>query len=159
VDELDSALVRMLQNNGRQTNRDLAAQLGIAPSTCLQRIRALRERGIIRGYHAEIDLPSLGRSTQAMVSIRLLPQALAKMDSFRDYVSALPETLAMFMLSGPTDFLFHVAVQDTDHLRDFVLGLAKRPEIADIRTSVIYQHQRKTTLESLAADELTTRRT
>lgn len=151
MDELDSALVRLLQNDGRQTNRDLAAQLGVAPSTCLQRVRALRERGTIRGYHADVDLPSLGRQIEAMISIRLLPQALSKAGSFQHHVAAQPETLASFMLAGANDFLFHVAVRDTAHLRDFVLTLAKRPEIADIRSSVIFEHQRKTTIESVLA--------
>jgi DNA-binding Lrp family transcriptional regulator len=55
VDELDSAIVALLQEDARQSNRDIARKVGIAPSTCLERIRLLRERGVIRGYHADID--------------------------------------------------------------------------------------------------------
>ena len=61
VDELDSALVCMLQEDGRRTNRDMAQALGIAPSTCLERIRLLRQRGILTGIHAEADLTAIGR--------------------------------------------------------------------------------------------------
>ncbi|WP_220089794.1 MFS transporter [Streptomyces sp. SID8358] len=64
MDELDSALVRMLQEDGRRTNRDMAQVLGIAPSTCLERIRSLRERGVLTGFHAEADLAAVGRGLQ-----------------------------------------------------------------------------------------------
>ena len=77
LDELDSAIVRLLQEDARQTNRDIARKVGIAPSTCLERTRLLRERGVIRGYHAEVDLPSLGRSVQAMVSAQVRPLSRA----------------------------------------------------------------------------------
>ena len=136
MDELDTALLRLLQNDARRTNREMAAELGIAPSTCLERIRGLRERGVIRGYHAEVDLAAIDRSTQAIVSIKLRPQALAGAPAFWDFVNKLPQTLALFMVSGAADFLVHVAVRDTGDLRDFILDLAKRPEIGDIRSSV-----------------------
>src|SRR4051794_1570709 len=61
VDELDSAIVALLQADARQTNRELARRLGVAPSTCLQRVRGLQARGVIRGFRAEVDLLALGR--------------------------------------------------------------------------------------------------
>lgn len=146
MDELDTALLRLLQNDARRTNREMAAELGIAPSTCLERIRGLRERGVISGYHAEVDLKAIDRSTQAIISIKLRPQAMAVATTFQDYVQSLPQTLAMFMVSGASDFLAHVAVKDTQALRDFVLDLAKRQEIADIRSSVVFEHHRRTTV-------------
>lgn len=146
MDELDTALLRMLQNDARRTNREMAAELGIAPSTCLERVRGLRERGVISGFHAEVDLAAIDRSTQAIISIKLRPQAMAVATTFQSYVQGLPETLAMFMVSGGSDFLAHVAVRDTQALRDFVLGLAKRQEIADIRSSVVFEHHRRTTV-------------
>ncbi|NUS00494.1 MAG: Lrp/AsnC family transcriptional regulator [Kribbellaceae bacterium] len=150
MDELDTALLRMLQNDARRTNRDMAAELGIAPSTCLERIRGLRERGVIRGYRAEIDLQAIDRSTQAIISIKLRPQAMAVATAFQDYVMQLPQTLDKFMVSGGSDFLAHVAVKDTQALRDLVLALAKRQEIADIRSSVVFEHHRRTTIMPLA---------
>src|ERR1041384_2891198 len=61
VDELDAAIIRHLQADARQTNRELARAVGIAPSTCLERVRSLRDRGVITGYHAEVGLPALNR--------------------------------------------------------------------------------------------------
>ncbi|WP_371400809.1 Lrp/AsnC family transcriptional regulator [Kribbella sp. NBC_00662] len=149
MDELDTALLRMLQNDARRTNRDMAAELGIAPSTCLERIRGLRDRGVISGYHAAVDLEAIDRSTQAIISIKLRPQAMAVATAFQAYVMDLPQTLDMFMVSGGSDFLAHVAVKDTRALRDLVLALAKRQEIADIRSSVVFEHHRRTTIMPL----------
>jgi DNA-binding Lrp family transcriptional regulator len=150
MDELDTALLRILQNDARRTNRDMAAELGIAPSTCLERIRGLRDRGVISGFHAQVELAAIDRSTQAIISIKLRPQAMAVATSFQDYVMQLPQTLDMFMVSGGSDFLAHVAVKDTQALRDLVLSLAKRQEIADIRSSVVFEHHRRTTVLPLS---------
>ncbi|MFI5729281.1 Lrp/AsnC family transcriptional regulator [Kribbella sp. NPDC051587] len=146
MDELDTALLELLQEDARRTNRDLAAALGIAPSTCLERVRSLRDRGVISGYHAAVDLKAIDRATQAIISIKLRPQAMAVATAFQDYVMQLPQTLAMFMVSGASDFLAHVAVKDTEALRDLVLNLAKRQEIADIRSSIVFDHHHRTTV-------------
>ncbi|MFB6723683.1 Lrp/AsnC family transcriptional regulator [Kribbella sp. NPDC056345] len=146
MDELDTALLRILQNDARRTNRDMAAELGVAPSTCLERIRTLRDRGVISGYHAAVDLKAIDRAMQAIISIKLRPQAMAVATAFQDYVMQLPQTLDMFMVSGASDFLAHVAVKDAQALRDLVLDLAKRQEIADIRSSVVFEHHHRTTV-------------
>lgn len=64
LDALDRALLRELQNDARQTNRDLAAKTGVSPSTSLERVRLLRERGVITGYHAVLDLDAAGRPSR-----------------------------------------------------------------------------------------------
>uniref|UniRef100_UPI0028A5A1CE Lrp/AsnC family transcriptional regulator n=1 Tax=Pseudonocardia pini TaxID=2758030 RepID=UPI0028A5A1CE len=61
LDSLDLSLLGLLQNDARLTNRQLAAQTGVAPSTSLERVRGLLARGVISGYHADVDLPSVGR--------------------------------------------------------------------------------------------------
>ena len=75
MDAVDQAILRRLQRDGRQTNRELAEALGIAPSTALERTRALRARGVIAGFHAAVDLAALGHSVQALISIRIRPQS------------------------------------------------------------------------------------
>ncbi|GAA2904887.1 Lrp/AsnC family transcriptional regulator [Streptomyces mexicanus] len=148
MDELDSALLRLLQQDGRRTNRDLAAELGIAPSTCLERVRSLRERGVLLGFHAEVDLTALGRGLQAIIAVRVRPPTRAVIEQFQAFVARMPEVLSVFVLTGTDDFLLHVAVRDTDHLHAVVLDkLTKRPELADVRTSVVYGHLRKNVIE------------
>ncbi|MFG2650351.1 Lrp/AsnC family transcriptional regulator [Streptomyces sp. NPDC048436] len=144
MDELDSALVRMLQEDGRRTNRDMAQVLGIAPSTCLERIRSLRQRGILTGFHAEADLTAIGRGLQAMIAVRVRPPTRAVIEAFQAFLVRMPEVISVFVLTGTDDFLVHVAVRDADHLHAVVLDkLTKRPELADVRTSVVYNHMHK----------------
>lgn len=141
MDELDSAIVGALQADGRRSNRDLAASLGVAPSTTLERVRALRARGVLTGVHASVDLAKLGRPVQAMVTVRLRPQSRQIVQEFRDFVLRLPETLQVFVTTGPEDLLVHVAVQSTEALRDFVLdSITKRREVAGVRTEVVFDH-------------------
>ncbi|MFI6520379.1 Lrp/AsnC family transcriptional regulator [Spirillospora sp. NPDC050679] len=138
---MDAAILRRLQRDGRQTNRELAEAVGIAPSTALERTRALRSRGVITGVHAAVDLEKLGRGVQALIAIRIRPQSREAIEATRDYLAALPETLAVFVVTGPEDVLVHVAVPSTQYLRDFALDrLARRKEFVDVRTTVVYEH-------------------
>ncbi|MCW6010801.1 Lrp/AsnC family transcriptional regulator [Micromonospora sp. CPCC 205371] len=143
MDELDSAIVGHLQRDARQTNRDLARTLGIAPSTCLERVRALRERGVITGYHAEVSLPALNRNVQAFLHIQIRPLSRQVIEGFKRYVSALPEVLSVYVVAGGDDFLIHVAVPTVDSLHALLMDkFSKRREIVGFRSSVIYQHSR-----------------
>ncbi|MDA2889454.1 Lrp/AsnC family transcriptional regulator [Mycolicibacterium sp. BiH015] len=143
MDELDSAIVSALQADGRRTNRDLAAELGVAPSTALERVRALRDRGVLTGVHYVVNPAALGRPVQAMITVRLRPQTRQVVQGFRDFVTTLPETLQTFVTTGTEDLLVHVAVPSTEALRDFVLdSLTKRREVAGVRTDVVFDHVR-----------------
>ncbi|MBN6055903.1 Lrp/AsnC family transcriptional regulator [Nonomuraea sp. RK-328] len=154
MDELDTAILAELQRDGRQTNRELAERIGIAPSTCLERVRSLRANGVIEGFHAEVNLAAIGRPVQALINVRLHPKIREAVEGFREYITALPETLAIFVVSGGDDFIIQVAVRDTGHLRDFVLDhVSRHRNIADVRTSLVYDHIRKTSLEVLEPEQ------
>jgi len=143
LDELDKAILGELQSDARRTNRDVAAAVGVSPTTALDRTRGLRDRGVIRGALLDVDLAKIGRPVQALIAVRVRPPSRRNIEGFRDWVSALPQTIGVFVVSGNEDFLVHVAVQDNDHLYGFVIDrLTERPEVADVRTSVVYQHIR-----------------
>src|SRR3954454_4282011 len=129
LDALDRALVRALQDDARQTNRDLAAAVHAAPSTSSERVRALRAKGVIRGYHADVALEALGLVVQALIAVRIRPPSREHIEPFRDWAGALPETVGVFVVSDGDDFLLHVAVPDTDALYAFVIDrLTERRE-------------------------------
>jgi DNA-binding Lrp family transcriptional regulator len=142
-DELDTALLRELQRDARRTNRDVAAAVGVAPTTSLDRVRSLHQRGIIRGALLDVDLGAIGRPVQALIAVRIRPPSRRNIEAFRDWATRLPDTVSVFVVSGSEDFLLHVAVADNDHLYAFVIDkLTERPEVADVRTSVIYEFLR-----------------
>jgi DNA-binding Lrp family transcriptional regulator len=128
----------------------LEADGGLTPSTCLERVRALRARGGVRGFHAEIDHAALGRSLEAMVAIRVRPHSLENVDRFWKHTLDLPEVIEVFHVTGADDFLVHVGVADMDGLRDFVLDrMTLRPEVAHVESHLIYAQGRRPTLEPL----------
>ncbi|WP_242682339.1 Lrp/AsnC family transcriptional regulator [Herbiconiux sp. SYSU D00978] len=143
VDELDLAILRELQSDARRTNRDIAAAVGVSPTTALDRTRALRARGVIRGATLEVDLESIGRGVQALVAVRIRPPSRSIIEAFRDWVGALPQVLGVFVTSGNEDFIIHVGVASNDDLYAFVIDeLTQRREVADVRTSIVYEHLR-----------------
>jgi DNA-binding Lrp family transcriptional regulator len=141
LDELDLAILRELSNDARRTNRDVAAAVGVSPSTALERTRLLRRRGVIRGAVLEVDLAAIGRPVQALVAVRVRPPSRQNIEAFRDWATALPDCRGVFVTSGSEDFLVHVAVPDNQALYAFVIDqLTERSEVADVRTSIIYEH-------------------
>jgi DNA-binding Lrp family transcriptional regulator len=145
LDELDKAILRELQADARRTNKDIAAAVGVSPSTALERTRSLRERGVIRGAILDLDLAAIGRGVQALIAVRIRPPSRRNIEGFRNWISQMPETVGVFVVSGSEDFLVHVAVKDNQDLYAFVIDrLTERPEIADVRTSMVYEHLHNT---------------
>ena len=143
LDELDTAILRELQLDARKTNREVAAAVGVSPTTALDRTRALRRRGVIRGAILDVDLKAVGRPVQALIAIRIRPPSRRNIEAFREWVSTLPDTLGLYVTTGTDDFIVHVAVPDNDSLYEFVIDrLTQRPEVADVRTSIVYEHIR-----------------
>jgi DNA-binding Lrp family transcriptional regulator len=143
LDELDTAILRELQSDARKTNREVAAAVGVSPTTALDRTRALRQRGVIQGALLDVDLPSIGRPVQALIAVRIRPPSRRHIEAFRDWAARLPDTLGLYVTTGTEDFILHVAVPDNASLYAFVIDrLTERPEVADVRTSIVYEHIR-----------------
>jgi len=145
LDEVDRRIVLELARDARLPNNLLAERAGVAPSTCLGRVRALRERGVIRGYHADVDQAALGRSLQAMIAVRLQSTARGHIRTFVAEVARLPEVLNVYFLGGKDDFLLHVATASSEDLRDFVEILSANADVAYTETSLIFEHVRADT--------------
>ena len=153
MDDTDSAILTHLQHDARLTNRELARRVGIAPSTCLERVRLLRARGVIRGYHAEIDPAALNRRVEAFVSIRLRPLNRDVIDSFKAALIKLPEVSAVYVLAGDEDLLAHVAARDLDHLHSFLIDRLSRPrEVVTFRSQIVFQSAQKRVHQRLSEE-------
>lgn len=141
LDRIDFDILEALQNDGRLSNKELAALAGLAPSTCLQRVRRLKDGGVLRGIHADLDPAAVGVTLQAMIALRMRDHGRISARALHDYLLGLPEVVAFYNVSGADDFLVHVAVRDVAHLRRLSWDeIAARPEVGHIETAVIFEH-------------------
>jgi len=147
LDRIDYGILELLQNDGRLSNKELAAAVGLAPSSCLERVRRLRERGHLRGCHADVAPESLGIELQALVFVELAGHTRRTWARFTDEVGAADEVVSLFNVAGRHDFVLHLAVRDTHHLREFALDrLTSREDVRRIETSLIFEHVRSPAL-------------
>jgi DNA-binding Lrp family transcriptional regulator len=112
LDAIDRKLVALLRADARTPNSRLAEQAGIAPSTCVTRVRGLVERGVITGFTATIDADAVGVGLQALISIAIRAGARHEMAAFADEMRELADVVQLFFLGGSEDFIVHIAVRD-----------------------------------------------
>ena len=144
LDEIDHELLRLLTQNARMTNADLAAAVGIAQSTCITRVRSLVSRGVISGFTANVDPAAVGLSSQVLISVTLRAGARSHLADFMKEMHNLPEVIQVFFLGGSEDFIVHLAVRDNDHVREFVLeNLSSNATVASTRTNMVFEHFHK----------------
>ncbi len=139
LDSVDKAILRHLQNDGRMANKDLAAAVGVAPSTCMGRVDRLRRAGVITGYTATVDPAAVGRAIEALLDIQVQPHARPLVDPFVTHVRALPEVRSIHHITGPSDFVVHVACGSSQDLQRLVLDeFTARLEVARVETHLIF---------------------
>jgi DNA-binding Lrp family transcriptional regulator len=148
LDRIDRHILALLQENARLSNKELAARVGLAPSTCLERVRRLQANSHLIGFHAEVAPASLGIQLQAMVFVQLERHTAELMSRFRERITPLPEVLATYHVAGQHDFLVHVAARSADDLQRIILELS-RAEIRHIQTALIFDHHRTQKLPDL----------
>jgi len=140
IDETDRRILEVLAVEARIPNNALAERVGIAPSTCLGRVRALVASGVIRGFYADIDPEAVGHPLQAIIAIRLQVDARDVIHSFAKRLAGMAEVRNVFFVAGGHDFFVRVATQDIAELRQFVLvNLSGSPEVAATETNVILE--------------------
>src|SRR4051794_38606064 len=141
LDDVDRDILRELERDGRISNKALAALVGVAPSTCHARVRALRESGVLRGFHAQVDPEAVGRGLQAMIAVRLQAAARARLSEVAHRLAQRPELRDVYLLAGVDESLAHAAARASPALRRFVLEhLSTRPEVAHTQTSLVFEH-------------------
>jgi DNA-binding Lrp family transcriptional regulator len=150
LDRTDFAILAALQKDARLSNKELAAHVGLAPSSCLERVRRLRDGGVLAGFRALVDPGALGIAIQALVFVRLARHAREQVRAFRQHALSLPETIGLYHVAGQHDFIVHVGVRDANHLRDLAMdAFTSRHEVARIETHLIFEHVPKPELPVL----------
>nr|WP_229924943.1 Lrp/AsnC family transcriptional regulator [Streptomyces sulfonofaciens] len=112
----------------------------VAASTCLDRVARLRRSGVILGHRLRLDPAKLGRGLEALLSVRVRPHRRELVGPFVDRIRTLPQARTVFHLTGPDDYLVHVAVADAAELQRLVLDeFTARKEVARVETLLIFQ--------------------
>jgi DNA-binding Lrp family transcriptional regulator len=147
LDRTDLALLALLQKDAGLSNKELARKVNLAASSCLERVKKLRQAGVVRGFHAEVDPRALGIGIQALIAVRLARHSEREVCAYRDSLLARAEVLNFFHLSGAVDFLVHVAVRDVEHLRAFgAEAFTSHKLVSHVETSLIFDHRRSPVL-------------
>lgn len=153
LDRTDFEILALLQNDARLSNKEIASSVHLAPSSCLERIRRLRESGVLIGFHARVDAKALGIGLQAMIAVRLGQHSSGIVRAFQRAMTEIPSVVSCFYLAGATDFLLHVAVRDAEHLRELAGDtITGRPEVSHVETSLIFEHTGRPILPCLVPD-------
>src|SRR6478609_2426738 len=137
IDPVDRAILATLQDEGRITNVDLAARVGLTAPPCLRRMRGLEEAGIIRGYHAELDSAELGYTLMVFALVSLKSQAEDDLRAFEAHLADLPEVRECHMLNGEIDFILKIVAHDLQSFQSFLTSkLTPAPNVASVKTSL-----------------------
>ncbi|WP_336661002.1 Lrp/AsnC family transcriptional regulator [Leucobacter sp. USHLN153] len=143
LDDVDRKIIAELQANGRITNAELAERVGVAASTCIARVRSLQSRQIITGFTATVDPRAIGLDLEVLVSVTVRSGARQRITELSQELRRLPEVMQLYFLGGVEDFIVHLAVRDSDHVRDFVVEhLSAHPAVSSTRTSIVFSHHR-----------------
>lgn len=154
LDEIDCGLLASLQRDARISNKELAAENGISPSTCLVRVRRLVTLGVITGFRAEVNATAVGIGVQAMIAVRLTKHAHVSFDRLRDSLLTIPEVISVYILGGGHDFLVHVGVRDVVHLREVIVReITARDDVAHVETSLIFEYARSAEFPNYARQD------
>ncbi len=136
LDRIDRKILAVLQEDGRLPNNELAERVGLSPSPCLRRVKALEEAGVIARYVALVDPASVDLPVNIFVSVSLERQVEARLDGFEAEVMALPEVLECYLMTGDADYLLRVVVPDLASYERFLKEhLTRIPGVASIRSS------------------------
>lgn len=137
IDEIDRAIIRELQRNGRLTNQQLSQRVGLSPSPCSRRIRLLEEAGIITGYTAQVDEKLVGYPVSVFVSVKLEKQVDEALKTFEAAILDCAEVVDCWLMTGNRDYLLRIVVRDLTEYETFLTGtLTKIPGVASIESSL-----------------------
>jgi Lrp/AsnC family leucine-responsive transcriptional regulator len=144
LDRFDLKILDAIQRDSGQSNVELAGTVGLSPSPCLRRVRALEARGYIAGYRAMLDRHALGLGVRAFVEVRLEGQAEGITERFLERIQKVPEVVSCYLMTGAMDYLLEVVATDLDAYAEFttrrLIGL---PGLKEVRTSFVLREVKR----------------
>src|ERR1700756_3196831 len=142
LDAIDRKILKELQDDGRITNVELAARVGISAPPCLRRVRALEQAGYIKGYRALLDEKLLGYEMTVFAMVHLASQADPDLVAFEKFVRSQPIVRECWMLSGEIDFILKCVAPDLKTFQAFVAELTAAPHVRNVKTSLTLRNSK-----------------
>ena len=139
IDKYDYHILDILQHEGRISNQELADRIGLSPSPCLRRVKALEEAGILRSYHAKLDTRKLGYNLMALIHISMEHHTADQFDTFEAAIRKLPEVQECLLITGQdADYQLKVIVKDMDSYQELLLNRITRiPGVSGVHSSFV----------------------
>lgn len=154
LDAIDWKILRELQDEGRITNVELSRRIGISAPPCLRRVKRLEDAGIIRGYRALLNAPSLGMDVVAFCLVGLHHQAEGELKAFAERTRGWPIVRQAWMVSGESDFLLHCVASDLGAFQSFVIEeLTSSPNVDTVRTALTIRQVKDEGLVAIQASD------
>ncbi len=136
LDRTDYRILHHIQNDGRIANTELADAIGLSPSPCLRRVKALESDGVVKRYVGIVDAHAVGLPINAFVNVSLRSQEKAALEKFQTKVSSYPEVMECYLMTGTSDYLLRVVMPDLESYEQFLVEkLTRISGIANIQTS------------------------
>ncbi len=158
LDSIDWKILAALQNEARIANVDLAERVNLSPSPCLARVRALEREGFISRYVTLLDPSAVGFGVSVFVQVRLERQVQSSLVAFEKAVTARPEVMECYLMTGTSDYLLRVVVPDLQEFQKFVTGVMSRiPGVGSIQSSFALKQVKYSTALPLSGDDAATR--
>lgn len=129
LDRTDRRILELLQNDGSLSNLELADKIGLSPSPCSRRVKALEDTGVIEGYRAHLDAKKLGLNLMALISVSMDRHTPERFENFEHLLQQCPQVLECYLITGQSaDYVIKVLVEDMDDFQQFLLGTLTRIE-------------------------------
>ncbi len=139
MDSIDRQTLKALQQDGRKKNSELAKEVGLAPSTMLDRVKKLEDKGILKGYRAVMDPEKLGLKAQGFACISLDRHQVKDIEILENQIKMIPYVRACYHVTGRFDYLLHVVAPDISDLGNLIKEqLATIPGMGKIETFIVY---------------------
>jgi len=139
MDSIDKHTLKALQQDGRKKNSELAKEVGLAPSTMLDRVKKLEDKGILKGYRAVMDPEKLGLKAQGFACISLDRHQVKDIEMLENQIKMIPYVRACYHVTGRFDYLLHVVAPDISDLGNLIKEeLATIPGMGKIETFIVY---------------------
>lgn len=147
LDEYDKKIIELLQRDSSISNIELSKKIGLAPSSCLLRVKNLKEQKVLKQFTAVVDEKILGFEITCFVKVYMHPLNRETSQNFIDEARKIPEIIECYTITGDASFLLKVVAKDFQYYRDFVFDkILNVPNVSNIDTSIVVGCEKETNL-------------